>query len=153
MARRKRDEMEEWTDDVSQVIYRCPKVFMKCRGYVNHSKKKTTHATAVLEAMNIPVNEANLRHLRQATAILRMQGVLVISVHSKGKHGGYFLATPDDSKEVERYCSTEEKIGRSMIVRAGRIREKFAEMVRMNNKGMGNNDDDEQGDLFPKGKK
>ena len=121
--------MYEWTDPNTGEEHRCPKVFMAVIDHLRFGAANPRYADELLRLMGKEVAEDNERHLRQAIMIHRLQGVLIVSVRS-GKKGGYFLATPDDTEEVEAFCSLQEKLGRAMLANAAIFRKKFAELRR-----------------------
>jgi hypothetical protein len=129
--------MYEYTDDNTGEVIRCPKHFMRVIAHLQFGAKNTRYAEELLRLLGIvPLNkddlDKNLRHLRKALQILRLQGVLIADVRSS-KNGGYFVATPDDVEEVERYCDTEERLAKSMLGKVALFRKRFKDMCDKNN--------------------
>jgi hypothetical protein len=137
MARKRRDDMYEWTDPNTEEVHRCPVAFMRV---VEHLSDRKQYMDGLLRRLGMELTDVNRRHLRQAIMILRLKGVLIVATRS-AKNGGYSLATPKDVEEVEAFVSTQEKLGRAMLANAADFRKKFNEMLRDN--------EDPQGNLFP----
>lgn len=122
--RKPRDEKLEWIDPETDEHHICPIIFAPVITHIGIGKEKATLAPELLREMGLPVNPRNERHLRKAIEIFRKRGWPIVSYRSA--KGGYFVARTEE--ELEAFLKFQERLARSMIKNAERMRDTFRRM-------------------------
>lgn len=117
----------EWQDPITLEVHRCPAEFLRVVIFLKTGRQHAQRADQLLRAMGFPVTGSNQRHLRQAMALLRKQGMLIFSRRSS--KGGYYLASAADAFEVFKSIELEQRLGESMIRNANRQLELFRKIA------------------------
>ena len=114
----------EWTDPETGEEFSCPVEFYeKLEGVLRTGRAHAQLAVKVVRKLGFPPTKSNLRHLRQAAMIRRLQGSLVMSYRST--QGGYYLANEADREVVEKSINLSRTLAHSMERNAGALENTF----------------------------